>query len=230
MAMLSPAAEASTSCGAPGAYGPKTPCVSFRVATPSLSSNRAVRFGISVPDPREIPLGLADFRRWLVTRGLEPAKCEPAQMRLEVADGDEISLSFVTGTGGPGVHRPSVVLQLNAVGTSRPRQVEIDGIVDSGADVSALPFEYAEALGYADADLRHQRVDVAGGHVDAWRAAYPVGAAVLGMPELRFELCPLFVPGSRTALWGRQDFMTAFRVVVDERAQLLTLVPLIAIS
>jgi hypothetical protein len=95
----------------------------------------------------------------------------------------------------------------------------IPGLVDSGADTTSLPMDYAKLMGYTSAQLDHGTVTMAdGSSVSVWVANVPVTAYVVGLPELPFEVCPTFVPGADHALWGRTDFFKAFEGVAFEEA------------
>ena len=98
----------------------------------------------------------------------------------------------------------------------------ISGLVDTGADRTVLPIDYAEELGYTVDDLAPVEVGQVEGSASAWLAQKPCRAIVDGIPEVEFEITPLFV-ASLNALWGRADLMMAFTVSVSEKLQELTL-------
>lgn len=87
----------------------------------------------------------------------------------------------------------------------------ISGLVDTGADRSVLPIDYAEELGYTVDDLAPVEVGQVEGSASAWMAQKPCGAIVDGIPELEFEITPLFV-ASLNALWPEPGCGTARRV------------------
>ena len=131
-------------------------------------------------------------------------------------------------TPSDGDRRPWLTLEIwgQAPGASTP--VPIDGLIDSGADTSALPFDYAEELGYGQRDLAWEPIRQVRGRAPAWRALRPCCARVRGIPEIEFDLCPVFIEGSLGALWGRADFMTAYSFELEEREERFTLRPLLA--
>jgi len=122
--------------------------------------------------------------------------------------------------GPDGQLRPYLLLTL--VGLKPGQETMISGLVDTGADRSVLPIDYAEELGYTVDDLAPVEVGQVEGSASAWLAQKPCGAIVDGIPELEFEISPLFV-ASLNALWGRADLMTAYTVSVSEKMQELTL-------
>ena len=120
--------------------------------------------------------------------------------------------------GPDGQLRPYLLLTLIGL----KQEIMISGLVDTGADRSVLPIDYAEELGYTVDDLAPVEVGQVEGSASAWLAQKPCGAIVDGIPELEFEITPLFV-ASLNALWGRADLMMAYRVSVSEKDQELTL-------
>ncbi len=100
----------------------------------------------------------------------------------------------------------------------------INGLVDTGADKTVLPIGYAQLLGYGANDLTFSPLQQVQGAADAWDVNAPSRAFVVGGLPDEFELRPLLVPGSLNVLWGRDDFMRAYAVVVSETTQQLTLV------
>jgi hypothetical protein len=104
------------------------------------------------------------------------------------------------------------------------REIVISGLVDTGADRSVLPIDYAEELGYTVDDLAPVEVGQVEGSASAWLAKKPCKAFVDGIPEIEFEIAPLFV-ASLNVLWGRADLMMNFTISVSEKHQELTLQP-----
>ncbi|MGH3429264.1 MAG: hypothetical protein ACRDQZ_17140 [Mycobacteriales bacterium] len=125
-------------------------------------------------------------------------------------------------SGPDGQLRPYLLLTL--IGLQSGRQIMISGLVDTGADRSVLPIDYAEELGYTVDDLDPVEVGQVEGSASAWMAKKPCWALVDGIPEIKFEITPLFV-ASLNALWGRADLMMAYTVSVSEKDQELTLQP-----
>lgn len=122
--------------------------------------------------------------------------------------------------GPDGQLRPYLLLTL--IGLKPGSEIMISGLVDTGADRSVLPIDYAEELGYTVDDLAPVEVGQVEGSASAWLAQQPCGAIVDGIPELEFEITPLFV-ASLNALWGRADLMMAYTISVSEKNRELTL-------
>lgn len=124
--------------------------------------------------------------------------------------------------GPDGQWRPYLLLTL--FGPKPESEVMISGLVDTGADRSVLPIDYAEELGYTVDDLAPVEVGQVEGSASAWLAQKPCRAFVDGIPEVEFEIAPLFV-ASLNVLWGRADLMMTFTISVSEKAKELTLRP-----
>jgi len=118
-----------------------------------------------------------------------------------------------------GIMRPYLWLILRSPDGTEER---ILGLVDSGADKTVLPMEYAELLGYTDEDLVDQEVGQVKGMICGRDAQRPCEAWVFGHPELTFEMSPIFIE-TFEALWGRTDLMNAFRVSISDRRRELGL-------
>ena len=125
-------------------------------------------------------------------------------------------------SGPDGQLRPYLLLTL--LGVRPGAEVDVLGLVDTGADRSVLPIDYAEELGYTVDDLAPVEVGQVEGSASAWVAKRPCKAFVDGLPSIEFEVEPLFV-GGLNALWGRADLMMRFTVSVSEKAKELTLQP-----
>jgi Aspartyl protease len=124
------------------------------------------------------------------------------------------SLSAPYRPGPDGQLRPYLLLTL--IGLNPDQEVEILGLVDTGADRSVLPIDYAEELGYTVDDLAPVDVSQVEGTASAWVAKKPCEAFVDGLPDIKFKIEPLFV-ASLNALWGRTDLMMTFTVGVSEK-------------
>jgi hypothetical protein len=118
--------------------------------------------------------------------------------------------------------RPYLALHLIGInGQSGP----IVGLLDSGADTTALPAGYAALMGYQAPQLERVEVSTAKGSGHAWRAIVPCTASVVGAtpPLLTSEMRPTFVE-TATPLWGRGDVMRMFvAVAIEDAAQRFTL-------
>lgn len=124
--------------------------------------------------------------------------------------------------GPDGQLRPYLLLTL--LGVKPGLEVEILGLVDTGADRSVLPIDFAEELGYKVDDLEPREVSQVEGSASAWVAKKPCQAFIDGLPETRFEIKPVFVAGLN-ALWGRADLMMTFDIGVSESSRELRLLP-----
>jgi hypothetical protein len=123
--------------------------------------------------------------------------------------------------GSDGWLRPYLWLILK--GPRAHAGIPIVGLVDTGADKSVLPKDYAKLLGYAADDLEPVEVGQMEGSAEAWGAQEPCEAFVNGIPGVKFEIQPLFV-ATLDALWGRADLMMTYTVCVSERDRELTLI------
>jgi hypothetical protein len=96
-------------------------------------------------------------------------------------------------------------------------------LVDSGADLSCLPYGYAELLGYDDGDLTEYQGTQAQGAMSMYRAAIPIEAQLPGDTR-PFELHPSFIANGEMVLWGRLDLFRVFNVSFSETAQNFALI------
>lgn len=97
------------------------------------------------------------------------------------------------------------------------------GLLDTGADTTALPVVHARFLGYELDLLQQTTIGTADGPGVAFRATQPSTAIVPGLESVQISLSPIFVPGAQTPLWGRRDVMRPFKVLFDETGQAFTL-------
>lgn len=102
----------------------------------------------------------------------------------------------------------------------------VAGIVDTGADSSSFPFEYAQLMGYSTATLVPETFGQAGGTGNGYLATQPCTAVVPEIPGTVVSMTPSFIPGSGMVLWGRTDFMMAFDVTISESSQQFTITAL----
>lgn len=125
------------------------------------------------------------------------------------------ALTLAYRRGADGGARPYLILDVQGpAGATR-----VDGVVDSGADISSLPYEYAAALGYQPADLEESTGTQASGTITYHRAAAPLVAWLPAAQMWAFALHPSFVEGAEMALWGRADFFRAWHVSISEPSQ-----------
>jgi hypothetical protein len=102
----------------------------------------------------------------------------------------------------------------------------VPGIVDTGADTSSFPFDYAQLMGYTTATLVPETFAQAGGSGNGYRATQACSAVVPEVPGTVVSMMPSFVPGSPMVLWGRTDFMQVFDVAISESSQQFTITAL----
>lgn len=97
----------------------------------------------------------------------------------------------------------------------------IRAIVDSGADSTTLPTEWASKLGIdLDRDCVLKPCGTAGGETTGY--AYPGDVEVIVLGK-RLTITPTFNKGLDVVLLGRRDFFFWFRVTFDQRAKTFTL-------
>jgi hypothetical protein len=126
------------------------------------------------------------------------------------------SYSDPLGTGS----RPYLSLALTGP-SGEP--LDVLGLLDTGADSTALPQGDAALMGYTEEMLVYTTIGTAGGVGAAFRVTEPAAAVVRGGPSVPISLDPIVVPGTSLALWGRTDVMRPFKVLFDEMAQSFTL-------
>ena len=119
--------------------------------------------------------------------------------------------------------RPILVMQVTGI---NGRSGMVPGIVDSGADTSSFPFDYAQLMGYGTTTLVTETFEQAGGSGNGYRALRARTAVVPEIPGTVVSMTPSFIPGSGVVLWGRTDFMMAFDVTVSESNQQFTITAL----
>jgi hypothetical protein len=102
------------------------------------------------------------------------------------------------------------------------REIEIRGLVDSGADKSVLPVGYAALLGYSSSNLKPEEIGQVEGKAQGKDAQVPCTAHVRGRPRAPFSMWPLFVD-TLEPLWGRADLMHAYVITISQRDKELRL-------
>jgi hypothetical protein len=107
------------------------------------------------------------------------------------------------------------------------RSGPVPGIVDSGADTTSFPIEYAQLMGYTPATLETETFSQAAGTASGYRATLPCTAVVPEVPGTVVSMTPSFVPGAQMVLWGRTDFMRVFDVHISESNQHFTITALV---
>lgn len=93
---------------------------------------------------------------------------------------------------------------------------DVLGIVDSGADSTCLPRDFAALMGYAAGDLEEKPMVQAGGATTCWVPKQPSTAWVVGLEDRPFSFEPTFMDGALSVLWGRADLFQEFGIVSDE--------------
>jgi hypothetical protein len=90
------------------------------------------------------------------------------------------------------------------------------GLVDSGADCSNFPADWAEQLGIdIDKDCVKETGTTAGGECTHYLYEPGVEAIIMGR---KLKLHAMFQPGLEVILLGREDFFREFKVSFDQRA------------
>ena len=116
--------------------------------------------------------------------------------------------------------RPYLVLALTGINGQSGR---VPGLVDTGADGTSLPLGYASLMGYTPATLAVETFGQADGTAQGYRALQPSRARVPEIPDIEWEISPMFASGAQIPLWGRVDFMRQFNVGIFETAQHFTI-------
>jgi hypothetical protein len=126
--------------------------------------------------------------------------------------------SFVAGD------MPRPILGMDVTGVNGQKGA-IYGLVDSGADITSLPFGWAPVLGYTPTTLTQEDFNQAGGTGTAYRAKTPCTAFVPEISEVVVTFLPSFIPGGQFVLWGRTDFMAVYDVTFQESQQRFIIQP-----
>jgi hypothetical protein len=124
------------------------------------------------------------------------------------------------GKGSDGTYRPYLWLTLH--GPEDGPELLIPGLVDTGADKTVLPVDYAELLGYDESQLEEAEVGQVEGLADGLDALAASSASVFGLEDVTFEIEPVFVD-TLDPLWGRADLMKAYTISISERREELGL-------
>jgi hypothetical protein len=128
----------------------------------------------------------------------------------------ELPYTDVLGTGS----RPYLSLALTGP-SGEP--LDVLGLLDTGADSTALPQGDAALMGYTEEMLVYTTIGTADGVGGGFRVTEPAAAELPGAPSVPISLDPIVLPWARLALWGRTDVMRPFKVLFDELAQSFTL-------
>lgn len=111
----------------------------------------------------------------------------------------EVAYSDPYSEGEP---RPYLLLHVRALAGPGGN---IWGLLDTGADVTCLPFAYAALIGYQANQLESTMSGSASGPMSTWSPLEPVQAELVGGTGRGFELWPSFAEGLDVPLWGRRD-------------------------
>lgn len=98
----------------------------------------------------------------------------------------------------------------------------VRGIIDSGANATAIPRELAAQIGV---DLSHATTKTAYGNDSMSDVLYPAEPVSLIVAGRTIELPNVVFGGWVEILLGRDDVFSHFRVLIDERAQEFVLEP-----
>lgn len=101
-------------------------------------------------------------------------------------------------------------------------KIPVPGLIDSGADSSMFPIEWAGHLGVDLSSCREEDCSTAGGVVKhhIWDAGLEAEVQALGH---KIRLNAAFCDGLPVVILGRNDFFAAFKVAFDQQAQTFTL-------
>lgn len=80
------------------------------------------------------------------------------------------------------------------------------GLLNTGADRTVLPFDYAEPLGYGVDDLELQRAQQVQGLAEMYVPRESCRARLPGADWYVFSVSPVFIGGALNALWCVHDF------------------------
>jgi hypothetical protein len=102
---------------------------------------------------------------------------------------------------------------------SKDQTYPLSALIDSGADASSFPDEWASALGIDLDECRAVRVKTASGvtYHPQWSETLEVTIA-----DRTFPVRPRFAP-IQVAVLGRRDFFLQFKIEIDERARVTRL-------
>lgn len=101
-------------------------------------------------------------------------------------------------------------------------KIPVPGLIDSGADNSMFPLDWAGHLGVDLSACRVEDCSTAGGVVQhhIWDPGLEAEVQALGR---RVKLNAAFCDGLPVVILGRDDFFAEFKVSFDQRAQTFTL-------
>jgi hypothetical protein len=118
---------------------------------------------------------------------------------------------------------PTPILPITIMGPNQ-QPLSTYGVVDSGADSSALPVFLASALGIdLDTDCHEDDDGISSGGGGVTQYTYPGGLAAEAAGTA-FTMAAVFM-GTPFILLGQEDFFQTFHVVFDRREQTFTIRP-----
>ena len=97
--------------------------------------------------------------------------------------------------------------------------------MDSGADESCFPVEYAQTLGIDLKDCDESECRTAGGPTPQFKWGKMLEVQIQTMQNMRIDVSATFIKGLDVTLLGRNDFFQVFKVDFDHRALTFWLEP-----
>jgi len=151
-----------------------------------------------------------------------------AEAMADIAGQDDLgyaSIDYAVGSSDMSQRRPYLVLQVAGPGGTQ----RLQGLIDTGADATVLPYELASVLGYSADTLESTSVQQLTGSVEAFQSNIPAQAHLPGAPNDAFDLHPVFVPNCRSILWGQGDLAKRFELVFRTSESRLVIGPFAAV-
>ena len=103
--------------------------------------------------------------------------------------------------------------------------IPVPGLIDSGADESCFPVEYASTLGVELDECDESECRTAGGPTKQYKWDKPLEVQLQTLQNKRIKVGATFIKGLDITLLGRDDFFAVFKVDFDHRDQKFWLEP-----